>query len=208
MMREVKLCLLGDTGVGKTSLGKRFVSDSFLSNEVNTVGASFLSKTVVVEELNRTFKYQIWDTAGQEKYRSLAPMYYRGAAAAIVVYDITRANTFEKVKHWIKELHQLGPRDAVIAIAGNKSDLEDSRQVMGKQAAEYAKSVNALFAETSAKTAVNVYQLFMDITKALPAEAATFRLRTPHITPTATATDGEITILKDPDKNEIKKGCC
>jgi Ras-related protein Rab-22 len=91
-MREIKLCLLGDAGVGKSSLVLRFVSDTFNLYSESTIGASFMSKTLIVEE--KTFKYQIWDTAGQEKYRGLAPMYYRGAAAAVVVYDVTKAVNF------------------------------------------------------------------------------------------------------------------
>lgn len=75
----------------------------------------------------KPIKFQIWDTAGQEKYHSLAPMYYRGAAAAIVVYDITRQNTFKTLKNWIEELRSQGPKDIAIAIAGNKADLEDQR---------------------------------------------------------------------------------
>eukprot|EP00117_Sycon_ciliatum_P016546 scpid50791/ scgid3516/ Ras-related protein Rab-22A; Rab-14 len=87
MAREVKLCLLGDTGVGKTCLVLRFVTNTFNENSECTVGASFMTKSMVVD--NKTIKFHIWDTAGQERYRGLAPMYYRGAAAAILVYDIT-----------------------------------------------------------------------------------------------------------------------
>lgn len=84
-----------------------------------------MSKLIMVD--GSPIKYQIWDTAGQEKYHSLAPMYYRGAAAAIIVYDITRASSFQTLKNWVRELQQLGPENIVIAVCGNKSDLEDKR---------------------------------------------------------------------------------
>lgn len=84
-----------------------------------------MSKLIMVD--GAPIKYQIWDTAGQEKYHSLAPMYYRGAAAAIIVYDITRAQSFNTLKNWVRELQQLGPENIVIAVCGNKSDLEEQR---------------------------------------------------------------------------------
>ncbi|XP_077982996.1 ras-related protein Rab-22A-like [Glandiceps talaboti] len=167
-MREIKLCLLGDSGVGKSSLVQRFVSDTFNTHSQPTIGASFMSKTLVVDD--QSYKFQIWDTAGQEKYKGLAPMYYRGAAAAVIVYDITRETSFKAVKMWVRELEQFGPQDVVLAIAGNKFDLEDQREVSCDEARKYADQIGATFVETSAKTAANVTQIFTAITRKLPAE--------------------------------------
>ncbi|GLD98913.1 hypothetical protein PINS_up007631 [Pythium insidiosum] len=164
--REVKVVLLGDTGVGKSSLVLRFVTNNFRPYSESTIGASFMSKMLVVNDV--PIKYQIWDTAGQEKYHSLAPMYYRGAAAAIVVYDITRKQSLTTLKNWVKELKQLGPDNIVIAIAGNKSDLEEKREVPASQARAYAEEIGALFIETSAKEDTNVSDLFIKISEALP----------------------------------------
>ncbi|GAB9476521.1 hypothetical protein Gpo141_00013585 [Globisporangium polare] len=164
--REVKVVLLGDTGVGKSSLVLRFVTNNFRPYSESTIGASFMSKMIVVNDT--PIKYQIWDTAGQEKYHSLAPMYYRGAAAAIVVYDITRKQSLQTLKNWVKELKQLGPDNIVIAIAGNKSDLEEKREVPASQARAYAEEIGALFIETSAKEDRNVSDLFIQISQALP----------------------------------------
>ncbi|TMW61298.1 hypothetical protein Poli38472_013761 [Pythium oligandrum] len=164
--REVKVVLLGDTGVGKSSLVLRFVTNNFRPYSESTIGASFMSKMIVVKDT--PIKYQIWDTAGQEKYHSLAPMYYRGAAAAIVVYDITRKQSLTTLKNWVKELKQLGPDNIVIAIAGNKSDLDDKREVPSSQARAYAEEIGALFIETSAKEDTNVSDLFIQISTALP----------------------------------------
>lgn len=168
-MREIKLCLLGDSGVGKSSIVQRFVCDTYQDAVPPTIGASFMSKTLTVGD--KSYKFQIWDTAGQEKYRGLAPMYYRGAAAAIVVYDITSQITFKKVKDWVHELKQHGPENIVIAIAGNKNDLEDLREITVKQGTDYAKEIGAVFCETSAKTAENIKELFVDISQKLPPEA-------------------------------------
>ncbi|CAH0478221.1 unnamed protein product [Peronospora belbahrii] len=168
--REVKVVLLGDTGVGKSSLVLRFVTNNFRPYSESTIGASFMSKMIVVNDT--PIKYQIWDTAGQEKYHSLAPMYYRGAAAAIVVYDITRKQSLTTLKNWVKELKQLGPDNIVIAIAGNKSDLEEKREVPASQARAYAEEIGALFIETSAKEDTNVSDLFIQISQALPIASA------------------------------------
>ncbi|XP_042786497.1 ras-related protein Rab-22A isoform X2 [Panthera tigris] len=124
-LRELKVCLLGDTGVGKSSIVWRFVEDSFDPNINPTIGASFMTKTVQYQ--NELHKFLIWDTAGQERFRALAPMYYRGSAAAIIVYDITKEETFSTLKNWVRELRQHGPPNIVVAIAGNKCDLIDVR---------------------------------------------------------------------------------
>jgi GTPase SAR1 family protein len=108
------------------------------------------------------------DTAGQERYRSLAPMYYRGASAAIVVYDITNPDSFTGAKSWVKELQRRGDPNVVIALAGNKADLEQRRQVEFEEAAAYAQENGILHLETSAKNANNVKALFVEIAKKLP----------------------------------------
>lgn len=165
-VREVKLVLLGEAGVGKSSLVLRFVANHFKAYSESTIGAAFMSKTLVVDD--QAIKFQIWDTAGQEKYHSLAPMYYRGASAAIVVYDITRATSFKVLQNWVQELQSLGPENIVIAIAGNKCDLDDKREVARDEAKGYADDINAIFVETSAKTGDNVQDMFTVISKRLP----------------------------------------
>ncbi|XP_011406792.1 PREDICTED: ras-related protein Rab-22A-like [Amphimedon queenslandica] len=165
-LHEVKLCLLGESGVGKTCIVNRFVSDVFSDKEPLTVGAAFSTKTIQVND--HSILFQIWDTAGQEKYRGLAPMYYRGSAAAVVVYDITNLKSFIEMQSWIQELRQLGPPNLVLAIAGNKLDISESRQVTASKGEEYAKSVNAIFMECSAKDDTNVKDLFSRIADTIP----------------------------------------
>ncbi|KAG5286527.1 hypothetical protein AALO_G00015810 [Alosa alosa] len=167
IIRELKVCLLGDTGVGKSSIVCRFVQDHFDHNISPTIGASFLTKTVPCG--NELHKFLIWDTAGQERFHSLAPMYYRGSAAAVIVYDITKLDSFQTLKKWVKELKEHGPENIVVAIAGNKNDLGDIREVPMKEAKDFAESIAAIFIETSARNAVNVEELFQKISECLAA---------------------------------------
>jgi len=118
---QVKLVLLGEAAVGKSSVVLRFVSDDFQPNKEPTIGAAFLTQKCRLED--RVLRYEIWDTAGQERFHSLAPMYYRNAQAAVVVYDITKASSLEKAKSWVKELQRQANPNIVIALAGNKLDL-------------------------------------------------------------------------------------
>ncbi|XP_064962751.1 ras-related protein RABF1-like isoform X2 [Musa acuminata AAA Group] len=156
---RVKLVLLGDSGVGKSCIVIRFVRGQFDPTSQVTVGASFLSQTLVLQD-STTVKFEIWDTAGQERYASLAPLYYRGAAVAVVVYDITSPDTFKKAQYWVKELQKHATPGIIMALVGNKADLHENRAVSSQDALEYADKNGMFFIETSAKTADNINELF------------------------------------------------
>lgn len=172
----IKLILLGDAGTGKTSLALRFALNEFRPYLEATIGASFFEKSIILEEetddedlptnqKRRHVIFKIWDTAGQEKYRALAPMYYRGAAAAIIVFDISRFSSFQLLKEWVEELKEKGPPDIVIVICGNKLDLEASgdRQVSKQDASDYATKIGAGYVETSARDDTHVTELFEQV---------------------------------------------
>jgi len=166
-MREIKVCVLGNTGVGKSCLSLRYVNGIFDDTVTNTIGAAFLSKETDIA--GQAFKFQIWDTAGQEKYRGLAPMYYRHAMVAILVYDVTSEETFLSLKDWLDELKFKGPKDVLLTIVGNKCDLaKDLWEVTTEEASEFAKSVNAEFFESSAVTGENIEEIFGNIGVRLP----------------------------------------
>ena len=154
-----KIVLVGDSAVGKTCVATRYVSDDFYEFQEPTIGASFMTKKVESED--KEIRFEIWDTAGQERYRGLAPMYYRKASIALVVYDITQKDSFEGAKSWIEELKRRSPSTCIIAVLGNKCDLEKNRKVSKYSSTEYfEKNKNLIHFEVSAKTGKNIKKLF------------------------------------------------
>lgn len=162
-----KLVLLGNSSVGKSSLTIRFVKGDYFDYQESTIGAAFLTKSMIHPESGKEIKFEIWDTAGQERYHSLAPMYYRGASAAIVCYDITDRSSLDKAKIWAKEVTSSNP-DVVIAFIGTKLDLENHRSVSIEEGQIYAEENGYIFMETSAKKNIHVNEVFEAIVRALP----------------------------------------
>ena len=165
--QSCKLVLLGDSGVGKTSLVRRIVFGKFEHDSQPTQSVGFMSKKIEVPSLAMSIKFEIWDTAGQEKFKSLAPLYYRDAEAAICVFDITNAGSLESLKNtWVRDLRTERSKDDItLAIVGNKVD-EDARSAVDfETATNYANEVGGFFTSTSAKEDVGVDDLFQRIAK-------------------------------------------
>ena len=160
-----KIVLVGESGVGKTSIISQFVDQIFEEGLQTSTGGSFSSKTLTFNN-GKTIKLEIWDTAGQERYRALTKIFYTNALAAVLVYDITNKRSFEEIKtFWIKQLREFGPENIIVAVAANKSDLLDMEQVNEEEARNFAKENNALFFETSAKNGLGVNELFLGLGK-------------------------------------------
>jgi small GTP-binding protein len=158
-----RVCLLGDAGVGKTSLLTRFCDNYFFENYNNTIGIDFRVATLKYD--NIISKIHIWDTAGQERFRSLGKNFYKDAYIVLLVYDITRLESFENLKNiWYQELKENGEQNPIIAIVGNKSDLYEEEEIVKEEdARNYAKEIGALFNLVSAKNGLGIENLFNDI---------------------------------------------
>jgi len=158
-----KYIIVGDTAVGKSCLLLQFTDKRFQAQHDLTIGVEFGSRTITIEQ--NQVKLQIWDTAGQEKFRSITRSYYRGAAGALLVYDVTRRETFEHVAGWLEDCVKYSSQSIVIMLIGNKSDLDSQRQVTRQEGEEFARKHGLFFLETSAKTAENVDEAFIRTAK-------------------------------------------
>ncbi|NXB29496.1 RAB17 protein, partial [Eulacestoma nigropectus] len=159
-----KVVLLGSMSVGKSSLAYRYVRNDF-RELLPTVGCSFFTQTLNLDEA--TVKFEIWDTAGQEKYQSVCHLYYRDAHAALLVYDIANKQRLSRAKLWLEELEKrFLPDEIVIALVGNKTDLAE-REVTTEEGEEFARTKGLLFMETSAKSSHQVNDVFMGVVQEL-----------------------------------------
>lgn len=165
---QYKVVILGNTNVGKTCIVHQFAHEVFLDNSQPTIGANFVTKRIEMD--NCFYKFEVWDTAGQEKYRSLTPMYYKGAAAALVVYDVSSPGSLDGARDWIKELHDHAAPTVVIGLVGNKIDL--NRSVSREAALGLAQRFSLIHSEVSAKSGENIQETFFNIAKKLPKSAA------------------------------------
>jgi small GTP-binding protein len=156
---SVKTVVVGDSGVGKTSILFRYVNDHFSGEATPTLGVEFMSK--VVDTQKHTVELQLWDTAGQELFRSVTRGYYRGAVGAFVVFDLTKRESFTNLSQWISDLRSIARPDIVLVLLANKADLEQGRDVTRFEAEEFAKRTGAAFFETSAKTGENIAAAMM-----------------------------------------------
>jgi len=158
----VKLLMIGDSGVGKSCLLVRFADDMFIPSFITTIGIDFKIKTVVIN--NKRIKLQIWDTAGQEKFRTITTAYYRGAMGILLVYDVTDEQSFLNVRNWIRSIEENAPDNVEKILIGNKCDMVNDRVISTETGRELAEEYGIKFLEASAKTDTNVSEIFTCIT--------------------------------------------
>ncbi|KAL9248599.1 Ras-related protein [Drosera capensis] len=156
-----KVVLIGDSAVGKSQLLARFSRNEFSVDSKATIGVEFQTKTIVIDK--KTVKAQIWDTAGQERYRAVTSAYYRGAVGAMLVYDMTKRQSFDHMARWLEELRGHADKNIVIILIGNKCDLASLRAVPVEDAKEFAEREGLFFMETSALDTTNVESAFFTV---------------------------------------------
>ena len=161
---EVKICLLGDVNVGKTSIASRFCKNSFNENYINTIGGAYQQQNVVLNNGTK-MKLHIWDTSGQDRFRSMTNLYYRDAQVAILTYDVTNEQSLDSLNYWLNELNdKVDQENMLLCLAGNKCDVDSSeKKVSVSQGKKFAEEHNMIFYETSAKTGAGVKELFQAI---------------------------------------------
>jgi small GTP-binding protein len=166
MTESIKIVLLGESGTGKTSIIAQFTRGEFDPNVVTSISAQFISKLMYISEYDKTIKFDIWDTAGQEKFRSLAQIFYKDAKAIIFVYDITDKKSFDElVNYWYPKVKENCSSDIILGLAGNKDDLYENEQVTIEEAKEFADKIGAIYKKTSALNNTNIQIMFECISK-------------------------------------------
>ena len=192
---KLKLMVIGETRVGKTSLIKKYTRDVFGGTYLTTVGIDFQEKIVKIE--GKSIKLQIWDTAGEERFRNIAKNYFNTSDGFLLVYDITSKETLEKLDYWYEQIKENAPEHTKCIVAGNKSDLEKKREVNTKDGENFAQKYNINFFETSAKDGTNINKVF----ELLSCEILKDTNRKGH------RNKGDSQVLKK-EKKTKKKGCC
>jgi len=163
---ELKVVLIGEAGVGKTSIIKQFVNNEFDPEIESSISSNFTSKTIKIEGIGKAIKFDLWDTAGQERYRSLAKIFYKDSKIIIFVYEVTSKKTFKSLKeYWYEQIKVNSLPDTILVLVANKSDLYNKAQVEEKEGQEWADSIGAIFQSTSAKNNSGIEVLFQNIGK-------------------------------------------
>ena len=193
--------IVGDIAVGKSCILLQFTDNKFRVQHELTVGVEFGAKTIELN--NKTIKIQIWDTAGQVAFQAITRTYYKGAVGALLVYDITRRDTFTHVTKWLEEVKMNSSKSICVILIGNKKDLEDKRQVTYEEGENFAKENGLMFLETSAKTAYNVVEAFN-----LSAQAILNNIERNGTDPNTINKNSVKLGLDTPKGNQQNGGCC
>ena len=161
----LKVVLVGEAGVGKTSIISQFIDQIFQEDLQASTGGTFSSKTLILNN-GKTIKFEIWDTAGEERYRSLTKLFYKDSNAAILVYDITRKESFDELKnYWANQIKELSDSNIILVVDANKYDLSEKEEVDETEARKFAEELNAIYCTSSAKNSIGIDDLFLQIAK-------------------------------------------
>ena len=194
-----KLILIGDSYVGKSNILLKYLQNQFNENSKTTIGVEFGTKNIIIN--NKRIKIQIWDTAGQERYRSITSAYYKGAKGALIVYDITRKNTFDNIDKWITDLKLNGDKNICIIILGNKSDLIDKREINKNDGIKKAEMYKTAFLETSALNGDNISKAFDELIEQIV-------INNKNIFQDDNENEIDKGVNLNDEKNNNKKKCC
>ena len=154
-----KILLLGDSEVGKSCFLMRYSENVFIENYITTIGLDYKLKTVKLDT-GKTIKVQLWDTAGQDKYRTIAKNYYKGSHGILLLYDITKQSSFDNIREWVRDIKEEVNEKAILFLIGNKIDMEDQRKIPKEKGVELAEEFKIPFFEASAKSGENVDEVF------------------------------------------------
>jgi Ras-related protein Rab-1A len=160
-----KIIIIGNSGVGKSSLLLRFTDRIFEYSHVSTIGVDFKIQTIQLD--NKIIKMQIWDTAGNERFRTITTSYYRGSHGVCIVFDLTDKQSFENINSWFTEIEKYASNNIKKILVGNKCDISKDREISYQEANEFANKLNIPYIETSAKDSINVQELFINLAKTL-----------------------------------------
>ncbi|KAL2895164.1 Ras-related protein RABA5a [Bienertia sinuspersici] len=206
-----KIVLVGDSAVGKSNLLARFARDEFYPNSKSTIGVEFQTQKIDIN--GKEVKAQIWDTAGQERFRAVTSAYYRGAVGALLVYDISRRQTFDNIGRWLNELHTHSDMNVVTILVGNKSDLKDAREVSTAEGKDLAEAQGLFFIETSALDSSNVASAFQTVVREIYNILSRKVIQSHELkkSDSSSLSNGQTVVLQDEnttEDNPKKGGCC
>ena len=201
----IKFIIIGDAAVGKSNLLVRYTSGQFKEEYQLTIGVEFGSNNVIIGD--NTYRIQIWDTAGQENFRSITRSYYKNTACAIIVYEISNKKSFENISSWIEECKNTAPKSILMVLVGNKCDL-DNREVTEEEGREFAEKNGMIFFETSAKTGKNVEELFKQSVKVIDQKIKENYYDLENDSCGIKKGNEEINVVLETNLEKDKKGCC
>ena len=201
----LKFIIIGDAAVGKSNLLVRYTSGQFKEEYQLTIGVEFGSNNVIIGD--NTYRIQIWDTAGQENFRSITRSYYKNTACAIIVYEISNKKSFENISSWIEECKNTAPKSILMVLVGNKCDL-DNREVTEEEGREFAEKNGMIFFETSAKTGKNVEELFKESVKVIDQKIKENYYDLENDSCGIKKGNEEINVVLETNLEKDKKTCC